>query len=109
MKARNPYYVYKGGVSYADLFSVLPFDNDIVLGQIEGIYLKSQFLETTNKDYHCYSTISASSVYDNETYYIVVDTYTSTYARNRITEVARINGTYARDLLAEFVSGGGWN
>lgn len=108
LKARNPYNVYAGGVSYADLFSVLPFDNDIVLGRIQGTYLKSQFINTTNTDYHCYNTISASSVSDSTYYYVVVDTYTSTYTRNHITEVKRISGTYARDLLAEFVAAGGW-
>ena len=106
LNARNPYNVYAGGVSYADLFSVLPFDNDIVLGKIQGTYLKSQFLN--NERYTKYATVSASSVSNNEYYYIVVDTYTSTYTSNHITEVARISGTYARDLLAEFVAGGGW-
>lgn len=106
LNARNPYNVYAGGVSYADLFSVLPFDNDIVLGKIQGTYLKSQFLN--NERYTKYATVSASSVSNNEYYYIVVDTYTSTYTSNHITEVARISGTYARDLLAEFVAAGGW-
>lgn len=106
LNARNPYNIYAGGVSYADLFSVLPFDNDIVLGKIQGTYLRSQFLN--NERYTKYATVSASSVSNNEYYYIVVDTYTSTYTSNHITEVARISGTYARDLLAEFVAAGGW-
>ena len=106
LKARNPYNVYAGNVSYADLFSVLPFDNDIVLGKIKGTYLKSKFLN--NSSYTKYATVSSSSVTDSSYYYIVVDTYTSTYKSNNITEVARLSGTYARDLLAEFVSGGGW-
>lgn len=106
LKARNPYNVYSGSVSYADLFSVLPFDNDIVLGRIRGSDLKTKFLN--NSSYTTYATVSSSSVSDSTYYYIVVDTYTSTYTSNRITEVARISGTYARDLLAEFVAAGGW-
>ena len=109
LRTRSPYYVYAGNVTYADLFSVLPFDNDIVLGKIQGRYLKSQFLETSNSDYHVYGNISSSAVSDYTYYYIVVDSYSSTYKYNRITEVARLKGTYARDLLAEFVSAGGWS
>lgn len=106
LNARNPYNVYAGNVSYADLFSVLPFDNDIVLGRISGTYLKSQFFN--NDKYTIYASISESTVSDSQYYYIVVDTYTSTYYYNHITEVARIEGTYARDLLADFISKGGW-
>ena len=108
LKLRTPYRVDAGDVTYADLFAVLPFDNDIVLGRISGYYLKSRFLNTTNSDYHNYTTISASEVKDSEYYYIVIDSYTSTYTYNRITEVARLKGTYARDLLAGYVSAGGW-
>ena len=106
LNARNPYNVYVGNVTYADLFSVMPFNNDIVLGKISGTYLKSQFLNNSN--YTNYATISASAVSDSKTYYIVVDTYTSTYYQNHITEVDRIEGTYARDLLADYVKKGGW-
>lgn len=110
LRLRSPYHIYAGNVTYAQLFSVLPFDNDIVLGRIRGSYLKSKFLETDNSDYHIYTTTSASAVSDNQYYYIIVDSYTSTYRYNNITEVARLNAEiYARDLLADFVSAGGWN
>ncbi len=108
LKTRNPYNVYAGNVTYADLFSVLPFDNDIVLGRIQGRYLKSKFLQSDNGNYRYYSTVGVNEVSDDEDYYIITDSYTSTYRYNNITEVERIKGTYARDLLAEFVSGGGW-
>ena len=108
LKTRNPYYVYAGNVTYADLFSVLPFDNDIVLGRIQGRYLKSRFLQADNSNYHYYSTVGVNEVSDSEYYYIITDSYTSTYRYNNITEVTRLKGTYARDLLAEFVSEGGW-
>lgn len=109
LRLRSPYKVSAGNVTYASLFSILPFDNDIVLGKIQGAYLKSKFLETTNADYHIYGTISSSSVSNNTYYYIIVDSYTSTYASNRITEVARWDSEkYARDLLADYVKSGGW-
>ncbi|MDE6617566.1 MAG: metallophosphoesterase [Clostridiales bacterium] len=109
LRLRSPYKVSAGNVTYASLFSILPFDNDIVLGRIQGTYLKSKFLETSNADYHIYSTISSSNVSNNSYYYIIVDSYTSTFTSNRITEVKRWNSEkYARDLLADYVKTGGW-
>ncbi|MDE6586282.1 MAG: 5'-nucleotidase C-terminal domain-containing protein [Clostridia bacterium] len=109
LKTRSPYSVAAGNVTYADLFSVLPFDNEIVLGRIKGSDLLSKFLQTSNGNYHVYGRITPYEVSNNDYYYIVVDSYTSTYKPNRITEVARLNnGKYARDLLADFISAGGW-
>lgn len=108
LKTRSPYNIAAGSVTYAQIFSVLPFDNDLVLGRISGSDLKSKFINSSNANYHCYYTVSASGISNSSYYYIVVDSYSSTYAPNNITEVARISGTYARDLLAEFVAAGGW-
>lgn len=107
LNVRNPYTLYAGNVSYADVFALLPFDNEIVLGRISGSNLKSKFIN--NSKYTCYYEIDASSISDSGTYYIIVDSYTSTYYSNGITEVERLsNPMYARDLVAEFVAGGGW-
>ncbi len=105
LNARNPYKIAAGDVTYADVSAVMPFDNDIVLGRISGYNLKNFF---TWNNYYVYGTLTSSQVSNNATYYIIVDTYTSTYPSNHITEVKRITGTYARDLLADFVSKGGW-
>ena len=49
-----------------------------------------------------------SNIDFNKTYYIITDTYTSTYAYNNLTEVARYGtGIYARDLFADFIKAGG--
>ncbi len=109
LRLRSPYKVAAGNVTYASLFSILPFDNDIVLGRIQGNYLNWKFLETTNSDYHIYSTISSNEVSTTSYYYIIVDSYTSSYASNKITEVKRWKSEkYARDLLADYVKSGGW-
>jgi hypothetical protein len=48
------------------------------------------------------------SIDDNATYYIVVDSYTSSYAPNRLTIVDSLaDDLFARDLLAEYVKNGG--
>lgn len=109
LKLRSPYKIDAGNVTYANLFSILPFDNEIVLGKIKGSDLIYRFL-TPHDNYHNYAVIGANEVSANSYYYIVVDSYSSTYKPNRITEVARLgSATYARDLLADFVKGGGWS
>jgi hypothetical protein len=43
----------------------------------------------------------------NGTYYVVTDTYTSTYSYNKLTEIQRLNeNVYARDLLADYIKAG---
>ncbi len=108
LNVRSPYFIHRGDVTYADLFSILPFDNEIVLGRINGSDLLSRFFNSGS--YYKYTTLSYSEINSSREYYIIVDAYTSTYQRNHITEVARLgSGTYARDLLAEFVAAGGWS
>ncbi len=107
LKTRSPYDLARGEVTYADLFSLLPFDNAIVLGSIKGKDLKSNFL-SAKKNYHTYTSgLRASDVDDNKVYYIIVDSYTSTYAPNHITEVKRLTEyIYARDLVADYIADG---
>ena len=52
--------------------------------------------------------LRSSDILDSATYYVITDTYSSTYSYNRMTEVARFNETtFARDLLAEYIKDGG--
>ncbi len=110
LKTRSPYQLTAGNVTYADLFSLLPFDNAIVLGSISGANLKNKFINSQNSAYHCaYDTSLTKSLDNNKTYYIVVDSYTSSYAPNGITEIDRMEGQrYARDLLGDYIASGGW-
>ena len=108
LKLREPYNLYAGNVTYAQLFSLMPFDNSLVLGKISGSNLKSKFINSST-----YTTVNSSAmpstINNNEYYYIIVDTYTAYYASNRITIVDRFDDYYARDLIADFVKSGGWN
>ncbi len=113
ISVRSPYEIPAGDVSYATLQSIFPFDNDLVLCSIKGSDLISRFINTNNSNYYIYlggqdkQTVVAS-IDRNATYYIVTDTYCSTYAPNRLTEVARYEaGIYARDLLADYIQQGG--
>lgn len=106
LSARSPYDLEKGQVTYGQLQSIFPFDNDIVLCSIKGSDLMSKFINTSNSRYHIYG--NWGTIDPNGTYYVVVDTYTATYAPNRLTIVETYTpGIYARDLLADFVSAGG--
>ncbi len=108
LKLRAPYRVYSGGVTYASLASILPFDNDIVLCEVTGKQLKNNLINKSG--YTCYYDKSAlSNIVDSQKYYIVTDTYTSFYKYNQFKEVARLEGgIYARDLLADYIKAGNW-
>ncbi|MBQ8415237.1 MAG: bifunctional metallophosphatase/5'-nucleotidase [Clostridia bacterium] len=106
LRTRSPYNLTAGTKTYADILSLLPFDNRLVLCSISGYNLKKRFVNSTNSDYHsAYSEYGSSimnSISNNETYYVIVDTYTSLYSPNGLTVVDYYdNSTFARDLLAE--------
>ena len=110
VRTRTPYNLYAGEVTYSDVYSLLPFDNELVLCSIKGSDLKKKFINTTNSDYYIYGKYENMTIEDNKTYYVVTDTYTSTYASNRLTEIERsTDGIYARDLVADFIRKGGWS
>lgn len=105
LNVRSPKRFNSGNIYYADLYSVLPFDNHIVLATISGRDLLNYFF---NGSYTYHAEMHVSQVVSGKTYYIITDTYTSSY-RWSINEIARIEeDIYARDLLAEFISEGGW-
>ena len=113
MSARSPYSLSVGTVTYGDLQNILPFDNQLVLCSISGRNLRSKFFETTNSRYYIsYGDYGASikdSIDNNATYYVVTDTYSSTYASNGLTEIVRYDaGVFARDLLAKYIEAGGF-
>ncbi|MGM9642590.1 MAG: bifunctional metallophosphatase/5'-nucleotidase [Eubacteriales bacterium] len=112
LSVRSPYNLAAGEVRYSDLQSIFPFDNRIDLCAVKGSDLRRNFLETTNSNYFIYCGDYGNSVRysidDNATYYIIVDSYTSSYAPNRLTVVASLDGDlFARDLLAEYIRNGG--
>lgn len=101
---RAPRELPTGEVTYAQLQALFPFDNQLVLGAIQGRDLLDKFIETENSNYFICRKDSAS-INPNKTYYIIVDTYSSNYAPNRITEIARFDEKfYARDLLADYIA-----
>ena len=110
IRTRNPYDLAKGDVTYSDVYSLLPFDNALTLCSIKGSDLKKKFINTTNSDYYIYGNYKSMTINDNSTYYIVTDTYTSTYSSNKLTEIeVATDGVYARDLVADFIRKGGWS
>ena len=116
LSVRNPYNLASGEVTYRQLQSIFPFDNTLVVCSVKGSDLLSRFINTSNDNYFIsYTALGETlmaggqgSIDPSATYYVLVDTYTSTYAPNRLTEVARYTSdVYARDLLAAFVESGG--
>ena len=109
LSVRSPYYLEAGKVKYAQLQSLFPFDNDLVLCSIKGRDLLNKFINTSNENYYISGNQTLmNNINPNGTYYVVVDTYTAFYAPNRLTVVEEyVSGVYARDLLAEYISQGG--
>ena len=112
ISVRSPYDLAAGEVKYSDLNSLLPFDNQLVLCSIKGRDLKNKFYETNNSNYYiAYGDYGASirnNIDYNATYYIITDTYCSSYAYNNLTVVEYYDaGVYARDLIADYIRAGG--
>ena len=106
LSVRSPYDLEKGDVTYSVLQSIFPFDNQLVLCSVKGKDLLSKFINSNNSNY--FIARSENRTNDpNGTYYIIVDTYTSTYAPNRLTEIERYGADiFARDLLADYIGEG---
>ncbi len=108
---RNPYHIPAGEIKYSQIQSVLPFDNQIVLCSVQGRQLVDKFYETRNDKYGIYYEAYGEALRDNVdpngTYYIITDTYTSSYAPNKLTVVAEYDpGVYSRDLVAAYIGEG---
>ena len=109
LSTRSPYDLSAGVKKYADLVSLFPFNNQLVLCSVSGLNLKNKFINTSNSNYHIALSDygSSLSVSNGGTYYIIVDTYTATYKPNGLTIVEYYDsGVYARDLLADAISEG---
>lgn len=109
LKLRAPYQLHAGNITMANLISILPFDNQLVLCSVKGSDLLSKFINTSNSDYHIYlkDGMTANDISYSDTYYIIVDTYTSTYKYNNLTEIERYDDeTFARDLFSDYIKSG---
>ena len=114
MSARSPYNLPAGEVTYGDLQTILPFDNQLTLCSVKGRYLKSKFLETNNDRYYIYCGDYGDSIRNNidpnATYYLITDSYSAYYAPNNLTVIAEYDpNVFARDLLADYIAAGGLN
>lgn len=111
ISVRSPYNLAGGEVKYAMIQSLFPFDNQLHLCSIKGRDLKEKFFETDNDRYFIaygqYGEDVRKNIDPDGTYYIVVDSYTSSYRYNNLTVVeAYTDGYYARDMLADYIATG---
>ena len=111
---RSPYNLAAGDVTYGQLQTLFPFDNELVLCSIKGKDLLERFIHTDNDRYYIayseYGQQILNQLDPNGTYYVIVDSYSSIYGPNKLTEIERYGEkVYARDLLAEYVKAGGLN
>lgn len=110
---RSPYSLPAGEIDYAMLQSLLPFDNRLALCAIEGRDLLTRFFHADNDNYYIaygdYGAKVRDTIDPNAMYYIVIDSYSYTYAPNNVTVIEEFtDGYYARDLLADYARSGGF-
>ena len=68
----------------------------------------SRHNKSRQKSSSTYSTITASQVDKNATYYIIADSWTALYAWAKCTAIELYDETtFARDLLADYIRAGG--
>ncbi len=113
ISSRSPYNLEAGEVRYSHIQSILPFDNELVLCSVSGRDLASNFFFTENENYYItfgsYGESVKNNIDYNATYYIITDTYSSSYAPNNLTVIEKLNEIiYARDLVAEYIKAGGF-
>ena len=113
ISCRSPGYLPAGEVSYSQLLSLLPFDNQITLCSIRGKDLIDRFLENDHYAYYIRTTAYGESIRNsidpNAVYYVVTDTYSASYTYNRMTVIdTYADSIFARDLVADHISGGGF-
>ena len=109
IRTRSPYDLAAGQVKYSDVLSLFPFDNRLVLCTLSGSKLNSQFIDSTDEDYHIALSEYGENLSVNAAakYYVIVDTYTAYYAPNGLTIVEYYDeGVFARDLLSEEIKRG---
>ena len=108
---RSPKNIAIGDVTYSQLAMLFPFDNRLVLCSVKGRDLQRKFFETTNSNYYisygAYGESIRNNIDPNATYYIITDTYCSSYAYNNLTVIEYYDeGVFARDLVADYIRDG---
>ena len=111
LSCRSPGYLNEGPVSYSQLMSLFPYDNQITLCSIRGSDLLSRFLENDHHAYFIKTTPYGESIRHSidpdATYYVVTDTYSAYYSYNRMTVIDTYGeNVFTRDLLAEYFTEG---
>ena len=111
ISCRSPGYLPAGEVTYSQLMSLLPYDNQITLCSIQGRDLISRFLETDNDAYFIKTTAYGESIRQSidpdATYYVVTDSYSAYYSYNNMTVIDIYSEEiFARDLVADYFAEG---
>ena len=114
ISCRSPGYLPAGEVSYSQLQSLLPFDNQITLCSIKGRDLISKFLENDHYAYFIKTTQYGESIRQDVDpdgiYYVVTDSYSAYYSYNNMTVIDIYDEhIFARDLVAEYITQGKLN
>ena len=112
IKTRSPYALERGNVTVAQVQTLLPFENKIVLCALNGTEINNKFIHSSNGNYHIayseYGKREKDNVLFNSkaTYYVVTDTYTSDYHHLKVVATLSDN-VFAWNLLCDYLRNGG--
>ena len=90
--------ILSGKVTYGDIYKALPFDNDLVVLEVNGATLQNMM---DGADNVAYSTIAASALISNQLYKVVTISYLSEKLSSSLIYEQESTFVYVRDLVAE--------
>jgi len=114
VKTRSPYNMAIGDVTYSNLFTLFPFDDNFEIIRVKGRVIQNYFMTSTASSYYDFISYTeyGMSVKNNidpyKDYYCISDNYTSQYDLfQAVTLEIDYSEVYLRDLFADYIKAGG--
>lgn len=97
--------IYKGDITYGDVYQAFPFDNDIVLYKIKGLDLKSFACETETQGYAIWKSLKKdkSDIVNDKDYYIITTDFLALSKIGIPEENLIRTGLNTRDEIAKYI------
>lgn len=95
--------IHEGVITYGDIYTALPFDNELVTFELDGKDVENQF-DTEFKGLNVYSAISKYTEIKAGTKYKVVTTDFNALRMKNIGKITYYSGSVIRDVVAKYIS-----
>lgn len=95
--------INEGVITYGDIYTALPFDNELVTFEIDGSDLENEF-DTEFRGLNVYSAITKYSEIKAGTKYKIVTTDFNALRMSNIGTITYYSGSVIRDVVAKYIS-----